>query len=59
MILDLLHHWPVDKNRSFLIGNMPSDIQAADAAHVPGFLYEGGDLRDFAARLIDRRETGL
>jgi D,D-heptose 1,7-bisphosphate phosphatase len=60
MILDLLERWPVDKAGSFLVGNMPSDIQAAQAAGISGQLYAGGDLRDFlAARLIDHREPGL
>lgn len=60
MILDLLDRWPVDKTRSFLVGNMPSDIKAAAAAGIPGHMYTGGDLRDFvAARLIDRSGTGL
>jgi histidinol phosphatase-like enzyme len=38
MILDLLTHWPVDKDLSFLVGNMPSDIRAANAAGIPGHL---------------------
>ena len=60
MILDLLAHWSVDKDRSFLVGNTPSDIQAANAAGIPGHLYQDGDLRDFVAgRLIDQRGRGL
>jgi D-glycero-D-manno-heptose 1,7-bisphosphate phosphatase len=44
MILDLFAHWPIEREGSFLIGDKISDIQAAEAAGVRGFLFEGGDL---------------
>jgi D,D-heptose 1,7-bisphosphate phosphatase len=47
MLVDLMEHWPVDRGRSFLIGDRESDIQAATAAGVPGFLFEGGNLETF------------
>jgi D,D-heptose 1,7-bisphosphate phosphatase len=47
MLLDLLDKWRVDLSRSFLIGDKESDIAAAGAAGVPGYLYEGGDLGEF------------
>jgi D-glycero-D-manno-heptose 1,7-bisphosphate phosphatase len=50
MILDLMAHWPVDKGTSFLVGNMPSDIEAAEAAGIRGYLYGGGDLESFVAK---------
>lgn len=60
MILDLLADWPVDKGRSFLIGNSPSDIQAANAAGISGHLYRDGDLCNFVAeRLIDQQGPDL
>jgi D-glycero-D-manno-heptose 1,7-bisphosphate phosphatase len=52
MVLDLLAQWPVDKDTSFLIGNMQSDLDAASGAGLKSYLYEGGNLADFvAARL--------
>ncbi len=47
MLEDLMEHWPVDRERSFLIGDRESDIQAAEAAGIPGFLFEGGNLERF------------
>ena len=54
MILDLMARWPVIRDGSFLIGDSATDIEAAQAAGLPGFLFEGGDLDRFVAEcLID------
>jgi D,D-heptose 1,7-bisphosphate phosphatase len=41
MIRDLLAHWPVDLARSALIGDKDSDLAAARAAGVEGFMTHG------------------
>ena len=40
-------HWPVRAEGSFVIGDKPSDIAAAEAAGLPGFLFTGGDVSTF------------
>jgi D-glycero-D-manno-heptose 1,7-bisphosphate phosphatase len=54
MILRALADWPIDAERSVLVGDKRSDIEAAARAGIRSLLFQGGDLRTF---LID--EAGL
>jgi D-glycero-D-manno-heptose 1,7-bisphosphate phosphatase len=54
MLLDCLERWPVDTMRSFVIGDQPTDMAAARATGLPGYLFTGGNLADFVARCLGR-----
>ena len=52
MILDLMAHWPVRREGSFVIGDRPTDLEAGRAVGLPSFLFEGGDLDAFVADVM-------
>lgn len=54
MILRAIAEHGIDPARSFMIGDQPSDMEAARRAGIPGFLFKGGDLDVFVSELLDR-----
>lgn len=52
MLLDLMQHWPIETEGSFLIGDKESDLRAADAVGIRGILFEGGDLSAFVDQCL-------
>jgi len=52
MILDLMQHWPVCHEGSFVIGDRDTDMEAAAAVKLPGYLFAGGDLDAFVADIL-------
>jgi D-glycero-D-manno-heptose 1,7-bisphosphate phosphatase len=54
MILDLMRVWPVESERSFLIGDQRSDMEAASAAGITGRLFTCGDIDSFVEKCLAR-----
>ena len=38
---------PIDLTKSMVIGDRPSDTECAEAAGIPGYLFQGGNLDNF------------
>jgi len=55
MILQAMTDWPVNAAHSLLVGDKPSDLEAAKRAGIRGVLFPGGDLRAFLAGCIPPR----
>lgn len=55
MLIDLMRCWPTDRDRSFLIGDKTSDVEAAAAAGLNGYLFEGGNLAAFVGAILAQR----
>ena len=52
MILQAFSDLTIRKDQSFLIGDKAGDIEAAQGAGIPGFLFPGGNLATFLDRLL-------
>ncbi len=44
MILQAFHDYDIDQKASFLIGDSPRDVEAAEAAGIQGYLFDGVNL---------------
>ena len=58
MILQAMADFPVKREASFLIGDKKTDIEAAHAANIGGFLFKGGNLQTFAEWALASFEDG-
>ena len=54
MLNDLMREWPTRASGSFLIGDKDSDLRAAAAIGISGFLFSGDDLDAFVADCLKR-----
>ena len=57
MIEDLIAVWGVDRARAFLIGDQPSDMEAAAAARIEGWLFASGDLSVLVHDVLANRSS--
>ncbi|WOH48823.1 HAD-IIIA family hydrolase [Bradyrhizobium sp. sBnM-33] len=57
MITDLLERFPVDISRSILVGDKPTDLEAARAVGIRGLLFSGGDLAKLVRSVIDPKKN--
>ena len=53
MIRNLVARWRVDTDRSLLIGDKQSDMDAAAGTGIRGKMFAGGDLAEFLAAALD------
>lgn len=53
MVLDLVRAWSLDPARCMMVGDQPTDVQAAGAAGVAGHLFPGGDVAAFVRPLLE------
>ena len=49
MILRAIKDLPIDAEQSFLLGDKESDVEAAQRAGIPGYLFPGGDVWAYLA----------
>lgn len=52
MLLDLIRAWELDPARCVMIGDQPTDMAAAAAAGVAGYLFRGGNLLEFVQPIL-------
>lgn len=54
MLLDLMQHYAILPTASFAIGDSESDMRAAEAAGIAGYLFQGGNLEAFVEAILAR-----
>jgi D-glycero-D-manno-heptose 1,7-bisphosphate phosphatase len=59
MVLRALDSFATDRERSFLIGDRQSDLDAARAAGITGALFTGDDLAAFLSKFMEDRGESL
>lgn len=58
MLLQAMKDFDIDKQNSLLVGDKPSDIEAAEAAGIQGYLFNGDNLADFLLPILAAKQKG-
>jgi histidinol phosphatase-like enzyme len=59
MLLRALDEWTIDRSESFLIGDKQSDVEAASAVGIRGFLCRGGAPRHAVETAISAARSSI
>ena len=54
MVLDLIERWPIDREGSFLIGDMDTDLATANAAGIQAYHFRGGNLAQYVDQILQK-----
>jgi D-glycero-D-manno-heptose 1,7-bisphosphate phosphatase len=54
MLLDLIRAWELDPARCIMIGDQPTDLEAAAAAGIASHLFRGENLLSFVGPILDK-----
>jgi D,D-heptose 1,7-bisphosphate phosphatase len=54
MLLDLIRMWDLDPAKALMVGDQETDMRAAAAAGVAGYLFNGGNLLSFLRPILDK-----
>jgi D-glycero-D-manno-heptose 1,7-bisphosphate phosphatase len=54
MLLDLIRAWELNPARCILVGDQPTDLEAATAAGIQGHLFRGENLLSFVGPMLDK-----
>ena len=57
MLVDLLNRWPVDKEKSFLIGDNMTDLAAASAVGLSAYHFKTGNFQEFVLSCLTSRSA--
>ena len=52
MLLQAIAEWPVDRARSFMVGNHDIDMEAARRAGLRGVMFQGGSLLEVVENIV-------
>jgi D,D-heptose 1,7-bisphosphate phosphatase len=58
MLLDLIRAWELDPGQAVMVGDQETDMAAAAAAGMAGYLFAGGNLLSFIRPILDQPHPG-